>query len=1358
MKKNAIRILSLLLVVMTLVGAISLPVSAYSYPMNYTITYKTKDGKTLGTNSGQVDAEATVREALRVTSPSYDGYVLSDSNDSVVTGKMISWNFPASNYVRHGSGSYTVYYEKACKMVVHYVYGASRRTATVDKTAYGKRGSSYTIYSPTISGYTPSKSSVSGTFSSESSSATVYYYESTYTISFNANGGSGAPSGITKKHFTNATLPTATPSRTGYTFKGWGTSSSASYAAYQPGSTFYTNANTTLYAIWSARTYTISYNANGGSGGPGSQTKTHGIKMLISRVEPTRSGYTFLGWSTSPSATSASYQPGEWYYANSNRTFYAVWQKNAPATYTVSYDANGGSGAPGSQTKTEDVALTLSPVSPRRTGYTFKGWATNKFMPGAQYQPGGKYTANASVTLYALWECAHTSTEKKWTTGCEWKTVCKNCGVTIASGTTHGPFSYGAWEYYSTGQHKRVKECNYGDYSTTEYASHKATTRYEQYSASQHRKYSHCTDCDTTIGSVSYENHTFTSTTSNGQVVSTCSLCGYTKTTAQTYTVSYNANGGSNAPASQTKVHGVTLALSSSIPYRFNYEFLGWSTSSSATTATYTAGGTYTGNASVTLCAVWKYKPATYTVGYDANGGTGAPGRQTKTYGVTLTLTTVIPTRQNYSFVGWSKDRNATSASYSVGGSYTDNADVTLYAVWQYNPETYTVRYDANGGTGAPASQTKTYGVPLTLSAVKPTRAGYEFLGWATSRNATTSEYAPGERYTDEAGVTLYAVWRYIPKTYEVKYDANGGGNTPARQTKTENVTLILTFTIPTRYGYTFKGWATSSSATLATYQAGGSYTANESVTLYAVWKINTYTVSFDVNGGTNAPNPQKKTHGQNLILTVAIPTRPNHVFLGWATDSSATSIAYAPGAIYTAEEDVTLYAVWQERNYDFSASDLTVTPNEIEQYGKVTVKFRVDNWDRNLPYANVPVEVLLNGTVIYSTTVNFSAYGVQNIVFTLNVGASLGTQTLVARINWADHNSETRTGNNSTSATYNVKKVVETSTSVVSVNGEYTEGSQVISSFYVGNEGSSDILPEDNVSFDFLVYTLENGTVKVVSQQTWSKVVIPANGRNLVYFKWVVPTDSAGTTYFCKGTITHENADKEQNSDNNTTEYAVVATDYVSSQTPNTRFEKNAPAEYSPNATAPTAKAGSATWNMWVYESGRLVLKSYGITVGNTTPMVTPGSGCLTAEKVGATWKMKSGYGITLNWNPALVAKSGYIMPNADAYTEAQEVYATFPEFGFSTASEKYRTLEKVGGAYQFIANPNADKDERVHFIPVYVQDGSYTVSVTATQIWTPAGMITAVRNSNTLTINGTIYDDYYVGNYSNFQNSGHP
>ena len=1349
MKKVSIKVLSLFLVIMTLVGVISVPVSAaYNYPMNYTITYKTISGKVLGTNSGTVDGAAETRNALRITSPSYAGYALSKSSDSVVTGSMISWNFPASNYVRHGTGSYTVYYEPAYTATVRFLYGTSGRSAAGNKTAIGKKGDQYYISSPRVTGYTPNKFSVTGYFPGNDISDTVYYYENTYTISYDANGGSGAPSSQTKVHFTPLTLSSKKPTRAGYTFLGWSTSASATTASYSPGATYSANGHTTLYAVWSAKTYTITYNANGGSGAPPAQTKSYGQTIFLSNTKPTRSGYTFIGWGYVSSATGAAYQPGEAYSSNVSRTLYAVWQKNAPTSYTVSYNANGGSGAPSSQTKTKDVTLTLSSTKPTRSGYTFLGWATSSSATSASYQPGGSYTANASVTLYAVWSCNHASTKTVWDTGCKWRKVCNNCGATLSSGTRHGPYTYGDWVYYSGSQHRRTETCDHGDYSGYEYASHIGSTMCEKYSATQHKKYSYCLDCNSSYGTVSYEDHIFSTFTSDGQTVSTCSQCGYTKTTAQTYTVSYNANGGSNAPASQTKVHGVTLTLSSSVPYRFNYEFVGWSTSSSATTATYTAGGSYTGNASVTLYAVWTYNPATYTVSYDANGGTGAPGRQTKTYGVTLTLTTIQPTRRNYLFFGWSKDRNATSASYSAGGSYTDNADVTLYAVWRYDPETYTIRYDANGGTGAPANQSKTYGVPVTLSAVKPTRAGYEFLGWATSKNATASEYALGEQYTNEAGVTLYAVWRYIPKTFEVKYDANGGGNTPAGQTKIEDVTLILTSTIPTRYGYTFKGWATSSSATSATYQAGGSYTANESVTLYAVWEIKTYTVSFDANGGSDAPNPQKKTHGQNLILTVAIPTRANHVFLGWATDSTSKSVVYAPGATYTAEEDVTLYAVWQERNYDFSVSDLTVTPDEIEQYGKVTVKFRVDNWDRNLPYENIPVDMILNGTVIYSTTVNFSAYGVQNIVFGLNVGASLGTQTLVARINWADHGSETRTGNNSVSATFTVKKVVETSTSVVSVNGEYTEGSQVISSFYVNNERSSDILPEDNVSFDFLVYTLENGTVKVVSQQTWDKLVIPANGRNLVYFKWDVPADSAGTTYFCKGTITHENADKEQNSDNNTTEYAVVATDYVSSQTPNTRFEKNAPAGYSPNATAPVAKAGSATWNMWVYEGGKLVLKSYGITVGNTVPTVSPGSGCLTAEKVGSSWKMKSGYGITLNWNPALVVKSGYIMPGTDAYTEAQSVYATFPEFGFSTANEKYRTLEKVGGAYQFFANPNADKDERVHFIPVYVANGNYTVSVTATQIWTPAGMITAVRNSNTLTINGTIYDDYYVGN----------
>lgn len=147
------------------------------------------------------------------------------------------------------------------------------------------------------------------------------------------------------------------------------------------------------------------------------------------------------------------------------------------------------------------------------------------------------------------------------------------------------------------------------------------------------------------------------------------------------YSVTYNANGGSGAPASQTKWKDQTLTLSNTKPTRTGYSFLGWSTSSTATTATYAAGGSYTANAAATLYAVWKAN--TYTVKYNANGGTGAPANQTKTYGKALTLSTTKPTRTNYNFKGWGTSASATTVAYAAGASYTANAGITLYAVWE---------------------------------------------------------------------------------------------------------------------------------------------------------------------------------------------------------------------------------------------------------------------------------------------------------------------------------------------------------------------------------------------------------------------------------------------------------------------------------------------------------------------------------------------------------------------------------------------------------------------------------------------------------------------------------------------------
>jgi uncharacterized repeat protein (TIGR02543 family) len=146
-----------------------------------------------------------------------------------------------------------------------------------------------------------------------------------------------------------------------------------------------------------------------------------------------------------------------------------------------------------------------------------------------------------------------------------------------------------------------------------------------------------------------------------------------------------------------------------------------------------------------------------YVIKYNANGGSGAPGNQTKWKDQALTLSSTKPTRTGYSFLGWSTSSTATTATYSAGGSYTANSAATLYAVWKAN--TYTVKYDANGGSGAPGNQTKTYDKTLTLSTTKPTRTNYNFKGWGTSASATTVAYASGASYTANASVTLYAVW-----------------------------------------------------------------------------------------------------------------------------------------------------------------------------------------------------------------------------------------------------------------------------------------------------------------------------------------------------------------------------------------------------------------------------------------------------------------------------------------------------------------------------------------------------------------------------------------------------------------------
>ena len=146
-----------------------------------------------------------------------------------------------------------------------------------------------------------------------------------------------------------------------------------------------------------------------------------------------------------------------------------------------------------------------------------------------------------------------------------------------------------------------------------------------------------------------------------------------------------------------------------------------------------------------------------WTVSYNANGGTSAPSSQTKSKGTTLKLSTSIPVRDGYTFIGWNTDKNGGGTTYSAGGNYTADAAVTLYAQWRII--TYTVNYDANGGYNQPSPQTKNHGQELILTSARPARQNYNFMGWGLSPTSTTVSYSPSGKYTNNANITLYAIW-----------------------------------------------------------------------------------------------------------------------------------------------------------------------------------------------------------------------------------------------------------------------------------------------------------------------------------------------------------------------------------------------------------------------------------------------------------------------------------------------------------------------------------------------------------------------------------------------------------------------
>lgn len=774
-----------------------------------------------------------------------------------------------------------------------------------------------------------------------------------HTVRYDANAKNdtsvkGIPASQSKTANVDIKLSSGVPTRNGYTFLGWNTQADGNGTAYAAGATYthdQDGGTVTLYAKWTPWKHVLHYNKNVPTSStsqtvfnmPVDQTKTFGQLMTISNLVPTRKGYTFAGWYTQSNGTGTKYDPGSNYAADQNGGTVNLYAKWTPWTYNIKYDQNVKSTSssktvtdmPAAQTKTQEIDVTLSSMTPKRNGYIFAGWSTSA-NGSVEYKPGSKFTKDldsngASITLYAVWT--------------PWKhTVHYNSNI-----PTNAPTGTTTVSNMPNDQTKTFDE-------KLMISSNKPTRK----------GYNFAGWSTSANGNVVYQPGAEYKNDQNGGTVTL-----YAKWTAWKHTVTYDKNVPANSkktdvknmPGNQTKIYDQNLTLQSNVPTRIGYTFVKWTTNKDGTGTAYQPGSQYSYNrdsddGTVTLYAVWT--PWKYKVQYDKNVSADSssqavsnmPTDQTKTEEVVLTLSSNKPSRNGYIFNGWQAQINGKAVDYQPGATLSYDVDdkdgSTIILKAQWTPWKHTVHYDKNVPansssqtvTNMPEDQTKTFDEKLNLSTKIPKREGYNFVGWLLEYGTAIAVVSPGTAYErDQNGGTYVLKAQWEPWKHTVHYDANGGdqSSVPNDQKKTYEQNMNVATKVPTRNEYKFLGWkayheyndksGNKHSELIGNYQPGASYNYDidetgqyaadngeynkcGTVTMKAQW-VQLYTVKYDGNqpaikGVTVTGSVANQTQGQDESVNLRTNNFKNDsgVYKDWSVGKDAYKYAKQDGKI----------------------------------------------------------------------------------------------------------------------------------------------------------------------------------------------------------------------------------------------------------------------------------------------------------------------------------------------------------------------------------------------------------------------------------------------------------------------------
>lgn len=321
-----------------------------------------------------------------------------------------------------------------------------------------------------------------------------------------------------------------------------------------------------------------------------------------------------------------------------------------------------------------------------------------------------------------------------------------------------------------------------------------------------------------------------------------------------------------------------------------------------------------------------------YPISYDLAGGSVATANPTTYTYETATFSLNNPTKLGYDFTGWTGSNGNTPQTTVTIGNHS-HGNKSYMANW--NANTYSIRFNANDGTGTAATgtmsnQSFTYDVAQNLTANAFERTGYTFAGWNTQASGGGTSYTNQQEVinlTPENGaiIDLYAQWDVHHYTVHFDKNKDAASGTMADQSFTYDQGSLNANAF-TCTGYIFNGWNTEANGSGASYtdqQAIPNVTATNdaAVTLYAQWTPISYTVHFDANYDNNGivisgtMSDQTLTYDQGALNANAFE-RTGYTFTGWNTQSDGSGATYtdqqvSPNVTATNGATVTLYAQW---------------------------------------------------------------------------------------------------------------------------------------------------------------------------------------------------------------------------------------------------------------------------------------------------------------------------------------------------------------------------------------------------------------------------------------------------------------